>query len=58
MPDDKRKVGKQDRGRINVNEAYELQYWSKKFGVTAAELKKAVKKAGNSAAAVRKHLGK
>ena len=42
MADDKSKRGGQDRGRINVNEDYELRNWSKKFGVTPKELKKAV----------------
>ena len=58
MSDNKSKVGKQDRNRINVNEDYELQDWSKKFGVSREELKKAVQKVGDSAEAVRKHLGK
>ena len=58
MSDNKSKAGKQDRNRINVNEDYELQDWSKKFGVSRAELKKAVQKVGDSAEAVRKHLRK
>ena len=58
MSDNKSKAGKQDRNRIKVNEDYELQDWSKKFGVSRAELKKAVQKVGDSAEAVRKHLGK
>ena len=58
MPDDKSKGGKQDRDRINVREEYELRDWSKKFGVSKEELKKAVESVGNSAEAVRKHLGK
>jgi hypothetical protein len=58
MSDNKSKAGKQDRNRINVNEDYELQDWSKKFGVSREELKKAVQKVGDSAEAVRKHLGK
>ena len=56
MPDDKKKPGGQDRTRINVNEDYELRDWSKKFGVTKDELKKAVAKVGTSAEAVKKHL--
>lgn len=56
--DDKSKVGKPDRDRINVNEDFELRGWSKKFGVSVEELKKAVQKVGTSADAVRKHLGK
>jgi hypothetical protein len=42
MADDKSKRGGQDRDPINVNEDYELRNWSKKFGVTPEELKKAV----------------
>lgn len=56
MADDKTKTGGQDRTRINVNEDYEVQYWTKKFGVTAEQLKAAVKDAGTNAAAVEAHL--
>jgi hypothetical protein len=58
MPDDKKKPGGQDRTRINVNEEYEVRDWSKKFGVTQDELKKAVAKVGTSPEAVKKHLGR
>ncbi len=56
MPDDKSKPGGQDRKRINVNEDYELRDWSKKFGVSPEELKKAVSAVGNNADDVKKHL--
>jgi len=46
MADNKMDKGPQDRTRINANEMYELQYWSKKFGVTAGEIKAAVDKVG------------
>jgi hypothetical protein len=46
MSDDKSKKGPADRDRINVHEAYEVEYWTKKFGCTAEELKAAVKKVG------------
>lgn len=55
--DDKSKTGRQDYSQINVNEDYELQYWSKKFGVTLDELKEAVKVAGTQVAAVEEYLG-
>ena len=58
MADDKTKRGGQDRNRINLNEDYEVRDWSKKFGVTAEELKKAVQAVGNDAAKVREHLRK
>ncbi|MBN9040180.1 MAG: DUF3606 domain-containing protein [Rhizobiales bacterium 62-47] len=58
MSDDKTKVGQQDRSRINMNEDYEVRYWTKHLGVTRDELERAVGKVGNAAAAVRKELGK
>ncbi|AVQ06904.1 TPA: DUF3606 domain-containing protein [Xanthomonas vasicola pv. zeae] len=58
MSDDKRNVGSPDRDRINVNEPYELQYWTKTLGVSAEELRAAVQKVGPAAASVRQHLGK
>ena len=57
MSDDKSKTGSPDRDRINLNEDYEARDWSRKFGVSPEELKTAVQKVGNSADAVRKHLG-
>ncbi|WP_312834557.1 DUF3606 domain-containing protein [Comamonas sp.] len=56
MSDDKTKPGGQDRTRINVNEDYELRDWSKKFNVSAEQLKAAVQAVGTSAAAVEQHL--
>lgn len=58
MSDDKQNTGSPDRDRINVNEDYELQYWTKNLGVTSDQLKAAVKAVGPTAAAVRQHLGK
>jgi len=46
MADDKTKVGKPDRDRINVGEDYEVHDWSKKFGVSEQELRRAVEKVG------------
>jgi hypothetical protein len=56
MSDDRSKKGVQDRTRINTSEDYELRYWSEKFGVSHDQLKAAVKKVGNSVAAVEKEL--
>ena len=58
MADDKTKTGTADDVRINVNEAYEVQYWSKKFGVTPDELRAAVAAVGPMVADVQKKLGK
>jgi len=56
MSDDKSKTRPQDASRINVHERYELDYWSKHFGVTPERLKEAVEKAGTSAKAVEAEL--
>jgi hypothetical protein len=56
MADDKTKTGGQDRLRINLNEYYEVQDWSKKFNVSENELRDAVKKVGNKAADVEEYL--
>ena len=57
MSDDLNKRSPQDASRINVNEEWELRYWTQKFGVTEEELKAAVKKAGVNVDAVSKHFG-
>jgi Protein of unknown function (DUF3606) len=57
MADDPSKRGQQDRSRISLSEPYEIQYWTKKFGATPAELREAIKKVGNSVEAVEKELG-
>jgi hypothetical protein len=54
--DDKSKTGKRDDSRINVNESYELQYWSEKFNVTTDQLKQAVQAVGTQATAVAEYL--
>ena len=43
-------------GWIDKHEDYEVKYWTHEFGVTREQLRIAVEKVGNSAAAVRKQL--
>lgn len=50
--------GPQDRSRINVEESWELRYWTRHFGVNEDQLRSAVKTAGTSVEAVSKQLGK
>lgn len=38
MADNRKKRGRADRSRIDVNQAYELQYWKEMFGVSAQQL--------------------
>jgi len=54
--DDKTKTGKGDDSRIDVNESYELQYWSEKFNVSRDELREAVKAVGTKAKDVEAYL--
>jgi hypothetical protein len=58
MSDDKTKTGPQDASRINVNEDYEVDYWTKALGVSAEALRSAVDQVGVSADAVRAHLAR
>ena len=46
MSEDKRDRGRPDRDRIYITEAYELRYWSNKFGVSQEELAAAVMRVG------------
>ena len=56
MADNKKKRGGADRGLIALSEPYEVAYWSKKFKITPAKLKSAVKKAGRSAKNVEAYI--
>lgn len=57
MSDDTTNPGVQDRGRINVNEPYEVAYWTTALGVSEDLLREAVASAGVSAEKVRKYFG-
>jgi Protein of unknown function (DUF3606) len=52
----KKRKGSADRNLIALSQAYEVRYWSKKFKVTPARLKAAVKVAGHSAKKVEAYL--
>ncbi len=58
MADDLKNRGAQDRARVNVNEDHEVRYWNQKWGVSKEQLIAAVNKAGVSADAVARELGK
>lgn len=47
----------QDGTKINIHERWELEYWSKKFGVSEIKLKQVVNVVGVSVAKVKEHLG-
>jgi len=46
MSDDKTNRGPADGKRINVNEDYEVRYWTKEFGISEDTLRDAVKRVG------------
>ena len=56
MSDDTSKRDPRDSSRINMNEDYEVRYWSEKFGITKQELSEAVRRAGSMAKDVEAHL--
>lgn len=58
MPDNLNIRRPADASRVNIHEAWEVEYWTKKFGVTKAQLEAAVKAVGTSSAAVARYLGK
>ena len=58
MPDDRSRRGSQDRSRINMGEDYEVEYWTKTFGISKDRLAEIVNKVGDSVQAVRRELGK
>jgi hypothetical protein len=48
--------GPADRSRININEDYEVRYWSQKFRCSEDQLRVAVSRVGVSADAVEQYL--
>ena len=56
MADDKTKRAPQDAKLISLEEDYEVEYWTRRFGVTAERLVEAVQKVGNSAERVGEEL--
>lgn len=56
MADNKKKRGGSDRALIALSEPYEVRYWSKKFKVTPARLKAAVKVVGRSSRKVEAYI--
>jgi hypothetical protein len=58
MADNKNNRGPADRNRINIHESYEVEYWSKEFGVSPERLRELVSKHGVMAADIRRAVGK
>ena len=58
MAADLQKRGPADPTRVNVNEPWEIEWWSKKWSISPETLRAAVKKVGVMANDVADHLGK
>ncbi|MHA4896256.1 DUF3606 domain-containing protein [Pedobacter sp. PWIIR3] len=56
MTDNKIKQDGRDDSKIDANDSSEVSYAAKEFGVSAAEIKAAIKAVGSSRAAVKNHL--
>jgi hypothetical protein len=54
--DNLKKKGRADRDAISLREAWEVKYWTKRFGCSGARLRKAVKKVGHSVSKVSAYL--
>jgi len=53
----RRKNSKTDRTRVNRYEPYELEYWSKKFNISAQQLRNVIEQAGtDEIKAIEKYL--
>jgi hypothetical protein len=58
MADDRSIRGAADRSRINMQEDYEVRYWTQKWNVSREQLAAAVREVGVMAAHVARKLGK
>lgn len=58
MPDNLKRRQPEDPTKINMNQAWEVNYWCDKFGISETKLRLAVIIAGPMVKDVEKHLGK
>ena len=56
MTDDRKAGEQRNIERINLRHDYEVRFWTAKFRVTIGQLKSALEKVGNNAAAVKNEL--
>jgi hypothetical protein len=56
MADNLEERGPRDRARVDVNEDWELRYWSHKFDVTPDRLKEVVDQVGPMASDVKHYI--
>ena len=58
MADDLQQRGPADRSRVNLNEPWEIEWWSKKWSISPERLRAAVAKVGVSVKKIAQHLDK
>ncbi|NUQ28729.1 MAG: DUF3606 domain-containing protein [Acidobacteriaceae bacterium] len=58
MADNLKHRGPQDRSRINVNEDWEVRWWTKELGVSEQRLRELVRQHGVAASTIREILDK
>ena len=58
MADDLQKRGPIDRSRVNLDEPWEIEWWSKRWSISPERLRAAVGKAGVLTKNIAEHLGK
>lgn len=56
MTDDRTLRSPQDSARVAMGEDYEVDYWTRRFGVSRERLAEAVEAVGNGADAVERYL--
>lgn len=57
MADNPNLRGTPDNDLVSLSQRHEVDYWTKKFGVSEAQLRAAIAKVGNSVRALKQHFG-
>lgn len=57
MSDDLTRRKPEDPNKININQSWEVEYWTKTLRVSEARLKEAVKAVGPMVSDVKRYLG-
>ena len=58
MADNKKARGKADRAKVSKSEGYEVAYFARKHGITAAQTRDLIDKVGNDRAKLTKAVRK
>lgn len=58
MADNKKVRGKADRSKVSKSESYEVAYFARKHGITAAQTRALIDKIGNDREKLNKAAGK